>query len=85
MTTYRVDFRNGRKPIYGEISTVEARQGYFLFLERGMQDQIGMVGKDGIRINFDECTGVYAMDPYSPDFFGGEEQIQQWRLRVGVF
>jgi len=79
MQVYRVDFRDGRKSIFGTISLVEARQGFFLFLEQGTSDQIGMVGKDGVRINFDDCTGVYAASHLSPGFYGDEDQIRVWK------
>jgi hypothetical protein len=81
---YKVDFRDGRRPVFGQISRIEPRLGYFLFLERGAQDQVGMLGSDGVRYNFDECKGVYEEDRHSPGFYGGDEQIHFWKQKAGV-
>lgn len=83
--TYRVDFRDGRKPVYGVVSVIEAKLGFFLFLERGENDQVGMIGTNGTRFTFDECKAVLEEDMHSPGYYGGEDQILGWKQAAGVY
>lgn len=60
--------------IYGLVSKIDVANGKFLLL---LSDTIGMLGRDGVEIQFSDCVSVFA-EHYNPGVFD-DEQLGRWR------
>lgn len=72
MKLYKVKLRTGQE-LYGHVSKVDAADGRFWLLQK---DQIGLQGKDGIELKFEDCLGVHHETQYGD--FSSDEQMKEW-------
>ena len=73
---YKVELTNN-KILIGIISTIDVPNRVFKILT---QHDIGMIGRDGQEIKFDDCLGVYKNSRNTRDhtIFDSENAIYEW-------
>lgn len=83
MKRYRVVLKKGTNShrlygdeVIGHVSRLKCEEECFFFLT---PSDPGVFGKDGTRIPFDECLGVYAEDEENPGTFLRRDEMLSWR------